>query len=425
MTSSSAMAVPGGRVGPQAGQAGEEVLRFFRPEARAGQYDLLRELRAAGPLHPTPLGPYLLTGYADCAQVLQNGAWSHAQEAALLHPGVARQDARSELPTSFLWMDPPDHTRLRNLVSQAFTARRVTGLEPRIRELAGRLVEDALAAGEFDLIEAIAYPLPLTVVCELVGVPAEAHRSVRQWASALARGFDPDILMSEQERADRSDGARQFQAYFRALIDERRARPADDLLSALAAAEDQGDALTETELLATCVTLIVAGHETSVNLVGNGLLALMRHQDQLQLLRRRPELIAPAVDELLRYDSPVTLTTRAATRPLTVAGREFAPGEGVVPLIASANRDERAFSQPDRLDVTRYHRREAPSRRNLSFSLGIHYCLGAPLAALEMEVLLREVLSRVRVLEPLDDSPRYKPNIVLRGIAELPTRFLP
>ena len=402
----------------------DAVLRFFLPEARGEQYDLLRELRAAGPLHPTPLGPYLLTGYHDCAEVLQNAAWSHAKEAALLHPGVAQEEASSELPTSFLWMDPPDHTRLRALVSKAFTARRVAGLRPRVHQLAGQLVDDALKEGEFDLIQAIAYPLPLTVVCELVGVPAEAHESVRQWASALARGFDPDVLLSPRERADRSDGARSFQAYFRTLIDQRRARPADDLLSALAAAEDQGDVLTENELLATCVTLIVAGHETSVNLVGNGLLALMRHPDQLELLRGRPELLAPAVDELLRYDSPVTMTTRAATGPLTVAGRKFAPGEGVVPLIASANRDERAFSQPDRLDVTRYHRRQPPPNRNLSFSLGIHYCLGAPLAALEMEVLLHEVLTRVRLLETVGDRPRYKPNIVLRGVAELPARFL-
>ena len=423
MSTSVAAAESGGSPGQSAKDVAETVSRFFLPDARADQYSLLRDLRAAGPIHPTPLGPYLLTSYADCAEVLQNGAWSHAQEATLLHPGVAEADATSELPTSFLWMDPPDHTRLRNLVSKAFTARRVASLRPRIHELAGQLVNDALDAGEFDLIEAIAYPLPLTVVCELVGVPAEAHQSVRKWASALARGFDPDILMSERERADRSDGARQFQAYFRGLIDERRARPADDLLSALAAAEDQGDVLTETELLATCVTLIVAGHETSVNLVGNGLLALMRHQDQLRLLRGSPELIASAVDELLRYDSPVTLTTRAATRPLMVAGREFAPGEGVVPLIASANRDERAFLEPDWLDVTRYHDRQSRPSRNLSFSLGIHYCLGAPLATLEMEVLIQEVLSRVRVLEPLHDSPRYKPNIVLRGIAELPTRF--
>lgn len=404
--------------------AGDSVLRFFSPDARGGQYELLRDLRDAGPLYPTPLGPYLLTRYEDCAEVLQNGAWSHAREAELLHPGVAEAEAESELPTSFLWMDPPGHTRLRNLVSRAFTARRVAGLRNRIHELAGQLVDAALEAGEFDLIQAIAYPLPLTVVCELVGVPAEAHESVRVWASALARGFDPDILMSEQEKAERSEGARQFQAYFRDLINERHARPADDLLSALAAAEDQGDVLSETELLATCVTLIVAGHETSVNLVGNGLLALMRHPDQLQLLRGRPELIGPAVDELLRYDSPITLTTRAATRPLTVAGREFAPGEGVVPLIASANRDERAFTEPDRLDVTRYHDRQARPNRNLSFSLGIHYCLGAPLATLEMEVLLQEVLGRVSVLEPLGDRPRYKPNIVLRGLADLPTRFL-
>jgi cytochrome P450 len=402
----------------------DAVTRFFSPAGRADQYAVFDELRAAGPLHRVPLGLHVVTRYADCAAVLQSAAWSHANEAAALHPTVEAQEAASELPTSFLWMDPPDHTRLRALVSKAFTPRTVAALRPRISELCARLVDQVLDAGEFDLIEAIAYPLPLTVVCELVGVPAEAFPAVREWSFALSRGFDPDVLMTEQERLARGRAARDFQAYFRALIDERRARPADDLLSALAAVEDQGDMLTQGELLATCVTLIVAGYETTVNLVGNGLLALMRNPDQFELLRSRRELTAPAVAELLRYDSPIAMTTRTALQPATIGGRDFAPGETVLPLIASANRDEAAFRDAGRLDLTRYHDRSTPAPRSLSFSLGIHYCLGASLVQLETEVLLTELLNRVRVLEPAAGSPRYKPNIVIRGLAEFPARFL-
>jgi len=421
MNISPAVAESGGR---QDQSVADTIMRFFAQDARADPYGLLRQLREAGPLHRTPLGVYLVTRYSDCAALLQSSAWSHAAEAALLHPGVGVHEAATELPASFLWMDPPDHTRLRNLVSKAFTVRTVTRLRPRIHELTGQLVDAALDAREFDLIDAIAYPLPLTMVCELVGVPAEAHASIRTWASALARGFDPDILLTPRERAERSAAARDFLAYFRTLIDERRARPADDLLSALAAVEDCGDVLTETELLATCVTLIVAGHETSVNLVGNGLLALMRDQGTLAQLRRRPELVPAAVEELLRYEPPAAMTTRAATRPMTIAGHDFAPGDGVVVLICSANRDKRAFTEPDRLDVRRYHNRKSRPTRHLGFSLGIHYCLGAPLALLEMEILLEVILRRVRVLEPLTDTPPYKPNIVLRGPAALPARFL-
>lgn len=402
----------------------DTLMRFFSPAGRPEQYSLLRELRAAGPLHVTPLGLHLATRYADCAAVLHNVAWSHAAEAGQLHPTVAADEAASEMPTSFLWMDPPDHTRLRALVSKAFTPARVARLRPRMGELSRQLVDEALEAGEFDFLDAIAYPLPLKIICELLGVPAEAHDKVREWAFALVRGFDPDVLVTPEERAARSTAARECMAYFRALIDERRARPADDLLSALATVEEQGDVLTETELLATCVTLIVAGHETTANVVGNGMLALMRHPDQWALLRDHRELIGSAVEELLRYDPPVAMTTRTATQPCTIGGREFVPGEGVVTLICSANRDELVFRDPDQLDVARYHDRDAAPPRNLAFSLGVHYCLGAPLARLEMGILLAELLDRVRVPEPLTDSPRYKPNVFLRGLADLPTRFL-
>ena len=421
MSISPAVAEPAGQ---QERPAAETLARFFSPAGRDEQYSLLRELRAAGPLHQTPLGLYAATRYADCAAVLQNVTWSHAAEAGQLHPTVSAEDAASEMPTSFLWMDPPDHTRLRSLVAKAFTPATVAALRPRMTELSQRLVAQALEAREFNFLDAIAYPLPLAIICELVGVPAEAQQKVREWSFALVRGFDPDILVTEQERAARSTAARECMAYFRALINERRERPADDLLSALTLVEDQGDVLNETELLATCTTLIVAGHETTANVVANGILALMHHPGQWELLRSRRELISSAVEELLRYDPPVAMTTRTATQPFTVGGREFAPGEGVVTLICSGNRDELAFPDPDRLDVTRYHDRNAPPPRNLAFSLGVHYCLGAPLARLEMGILLEEMLNRVRLLEPVTDRPRYKPNVFLRGLADLPARFL-
>ncbi|MFJ8815214.1 cytochrome P450 [Amycolatopsis thermoflava] len=399
------------------------MAELFLPTHRADPYTPARRLREAGPVHRTPLGLHLLTRYADCAAVLQSTAWSHADEAGQLHPSISPEEAAEELPTSFLWMDPPDHTRLRTLVSKAFTPRTVARLRPRIEQLCAELVDAALERGEFDLIDLMAYPLPLTIVCELIGVPAADHRVVQKWSQDLARGFDPDVLMTPEAHAARSTASREFMRYFRDLIDYRRERPREDLLSALAAVEDRGDVLTELELLTTCVTTLVAGHETTVNLVGSGLLTLMRQPAEFERLRRHPEYVPSAVEELLRFEPPVQMTTRSATEPMTLAGHEFAPGDGVVVLINSGNRDPAVFTDPDRLDVARYHDRTSPPPRHLAFSLGIHYCLGAPLALMEMEVLLHELLRRVGTMAPLTAQPRYKPNLIVRGLAELPVRF--
>ncbi|MFC8043413.1 cytochrome P450 [Nocardia sp. NPDC057353] len=401
------------------------IAHLFGPEGRADPYAAARVLREAGPMHRTPLGHYVLTRYEDCAAVLSTTAWSHAEEAGMMHPTVKPEDAPEELPTSFLWMEPPDHTRLRNLVTKGFTPRMVTRLRPRITELTEQLVDDCLAAGEFDLIEKIAYPLPLIIACELIGVPHEAYDQVHRWSQDLARGFDHDYTLPEEALRARSAGSRGFMGYFRELLNERRADPKDDLLSALSQVEDRGDVLTEQELLATCITTFVAGHETTANLIGTGMLQLMRNQDQIAALRARPELTQTAPDELLRMEPSVQMTTRAATRPITVAGREFEQGEGVVILINSANRDHAVFPDGDRLDVARYSDPKHPARKHLGFSLGIHYCLGAPLALLEMEVLLDVLLRKVKDIELRDDAPVYKPNVVIRGLESLPARFTP
>lgn len=401
------------------------MAQLFGPDGRSDPYRAAKVLRDAGPIHQTPIGHHVLTRYEDCAAVLSTTAWSHAEEAGMMHPTVKPEDAAEELPTSFLWMEPPDHTRLRNLVTKGFTPRMVTRLRPRIEELCEQLVDKALEAGEFDLVEMIAYPLPLIIACELIGVPKEAYGQVHQWSSDLARGFDHDYTLPEESLQARSAASRGFMGYFRELLNERRVNPADDLLSALSQVEDRGDVLTEQELLATCITTFVAGHETTANLVGTGMLRLLRAPDQIQALRERPELTASAPDELLRLEPSVQITTRAATRPIEVAGHHFEQGEGVVVLINSANHDERVFPDPDRTDVARYSDPMNPAKKHLGFSLGIHYCLGAPLALLEMEILLDVVLRKVSKLELISENPPFKPNVVIRGLESLQVGFTP
>ncbi|MVU80414.1 cytochrome P450 [Nocardia sp. ET3-3] len=401
------------------------LVQLFGPDGRSDPYTPAKVLRDAGPIHLTPLGHHVLTRYEDCAAVLSTTAWSHAEEAGMMHPTVAPEDAPEELPTSFLWMEPPDHTRLRNLVTKGFTPRTVTRLRPRIEELAEQLVDKALEAGEFDLVETIAYPLPLIIACELIGVPEEAYGQVHQWSQDLARGFDHDYTLPAECLTARSAASRGFMGYFRELLNERRTDPKDDLLSALSLVEDRGDVLTEQELLATCITTFVAGHETTANLVGTGMLRLLRAPDQVRAMRERPELTASAPDELLRLEPSVQITTRAATRPITVAGHDFEPGDGVVVLINSANHDERVFPAPESTDVARYSDPMNPAKKHLGFSLGIHYCLGAPLALLEMEVLLDVLLRKVSAMELLSENPPFKPNVVIRGLESLRVGFRP
>ncbi|MEV0431804.1 cytochrome P450 [Nocardia sp. NPDC050413] len=401
------------------------LIQLFGADGRADPYSPARVLREAGPIHQTPLGHHVLTRYEDCAAVLSTTAWSHAEEAAMMHPTVSPENAPEELPTSFLWMEPPDHTRLRNLVTKGFTPRMVTRLRPRIEQLCEQLVDDAVVAGEFDLVELIAYPLPLIIACELIGVPKEAYDQVHRWSQDLARGFDHDYTLPEECLRARSAASRGFMGYFRELLNERRVSPRDDLLSALSQVEDRGDVLSEQELLATCITTFVAGHETTANLIGTGMLRLLRNPDQIQVLRERPEMLAHAPDELLRLDPSVQITTRAATRPITVAGHRFEQGEGVVVLINSSNHDPAAFPDPERLDVTRYSDPKNPAKKHLGFSLGIHYCLGAPLALLEMEILLDVLLRKVGSLELRSENPPFKPNVVIRGLESLPMAITP
>ena len=314
----------------------------------------------------------------------------------------------------FLFRDPPDHTRLRGLVSKAFTPKVVESLRDRTQEVVDELLDAAIEAGDVDLMEEFAYPLPVRIICDLLGVPLEDQDRFKVWSNALARGLDPDFLLPPEVIAARNEGVLQFAQYFFELLAERRRHPGDDLLSALAQVEDGDTVLDETEMLSTCILLLVAGHETTVNLISGGALALLRHPDQLERFRSDPEVTRSGVEEMLRYVSPVQLTGRSFTEPCEFGGVEFAAGDFVMLLLASANRDPEQFEDPERFDITR------TPNNHLGFGFGIHHCLGAPLARMEAQVALSSLVRRAPSMALTVDEVSYKTNVVLRGMDSLP-----
>lgn len=321
---------------------------------------------------------------------------------------------------SFLTMNPPDHTRLRRLVSYAFTPSSISRLEPRIERLATELVDAALAAphGEVDLVAAMAAPLPVVVICELLGVPVSDRERFTAWSHAVARGLDPAEELSAQELTTLGRARQELRAYFAGLVDAKRHRPADDLTSRLVAVRDTEQPLSEEEMISTLVLLLIAGHETTVNLIGNGAFALLRNPDQMSLLRARPELIGQAVEEFLRFEPPVQYVSRVALEAAEVGGRRVEPGHRVVVHLSGANRDPAESDDPERLDVTR------SSPRHLSFGAGIHFCLGAPLARLESRVAFTVLLARTASIEATGEAV-WRRNKLLHGLERLPVRMAP
>jgi len=267
-------------------------------------------------------------------------------------------------------------------------------------------------------VEEFAYPLPVIVICEMLGVPVKDHERFKHWGLDIARGLDAIMLPPDSEVGKRSViGRKALAEYFRELIAERRAAPRGDMLSALIAAEEAGDKLGEDELLATCILLLVAGHETTVNLLGNGTLALLRHPAELRRLRENPRLIGTAVEELLRYDGPVQRTARVPDTEVIVAGRTIEAGEMVMPFIGAADRDPAQFPDPDRLDLTR------ADNRHIAFGWGIHFCLGAPLARLEGQIAINALVQRFPKLALATERPQYRGSLTLRGLESLPVAF--
>ena len=347
------------------------------------------------------------TSHAAVTTVLREPGWSSDHRNATAVPDVAGE----VLSKVLLFMDAPDHTRVRGLVSTAFTPRTVERLRPRIAELTEELLAPLQEAGHFDVIGDFAFPLPVTVICELLGVPVADRELFRGLTRDMAVVLDLDATPEQFGRA--AGAALTFTAYLVPLFEERRRAPRADLISALVAAEEAGDRLGADELLTTVIVLLVAGHETTMNLIGNGLLALLRQPDQLALLRSRPDLMASAVEELLRYDSPVRRALRVALEDASIDGQRVRAGEQVIAMLDAANHDAAVFGSPDVLDITR------DAHRHVTFGAGAHYCLGAALARAEAQIALAALI-HLPQLELAIDEPIWRPLETLHALEALP-----
>jgi cytochrome P450 len=394
--------------------------KLFGPRMLADPYPYYARLRALDPVHwAEQIGGWVLTRYADVITVLRSPDVSSERATAARQRVGPEFRALDEVRShSMLNTDAPRHTRLRLLVNKAFTPHTVERLAPFIRSFVDKALAAAQAHGRMDVMAELAFPLPATVIAEMLGVPPEDRNRFKKWSDDttavlgnVESNLSPDLL--RKSVAAMGD----LLAYFRGIIARRRAEPRDDLLSALVKAQEEGDRLSDDELLANCVLLLNAGHETTTNLIGNGTLALLRHPDQLRRLRDDPSLIPSAVEELLRYDSPVQFTNRILKADLELGGKVLRAGQMVLLLLGSANRDPAQFPEPDRLDVGR------PDNKHVAFGLGLHFCLGAPLARLEGRLVFEALLRRTPDIRLDGPPPRYRQNFNLRGLESLQVKI--
>jgi cytochrome P450 len=378
-------------------------------ETKRDPHTFFAHLRSTEPIfYVEDMNTWVLTTYEDALLLLKDPRFTKDNRK------VAQSDNLSQEVDGGLRMllqvDPPDHTRLRSLVSKAFTPRMIEQLRPRIQQIASELVDAVEKRGSMDLIIDFAYPLPITVITEMLGIPATDRQKFRIWTQALVN----------QQEEDWEDSREAFFSYIRALLNEKRVHPGDDLTSRLVQVEENGDQLNELELVSMIFLLIVAGHETTVNLLGNGTLTLLQHPDQLQLLRDDPSLIVTAVEELLRYTAPVSLSDeRWANEDIELHGKLIRKGQMVVASLISANADPHQFHNGDAFDITR---RE---NQHLAFGKGIHFCLGAPLARLEAQIAFPTLLQRLPNLRLASETEHltWTHNPMLRGLKSLPVTF--
>lgn len=394
---------------------------LFGPEMLADPYPIYHQLRSNAPVHwHEPFSAWILTRYRDVNAALHDPRLSAARtgpmQAAANRPEL---DAFfSFIGKRMIFTDPPQHTRLRGLVSQAFKPHIIEGLRSHIQTLVDHFLDAGMRQGKFDVIADLALPLPQTVIAELLGVPPADRVRLKKLSDEFILIISRDPASIPPEVWQRTAvAAEELTSYFRAIVAERRAQPRDDLLTLLEQAEEQGDRLSEEELFATANLLMVAGHETTTNLIGNGLLALLRNPAQLQLLREDPALVPQAVEELLRYDPPVQFVYRLALEDLEIGGQQIRQGEVVHLLLGAANRDPKQFANPDQLDI-----RRAPNH-HLAFSQGIHYCLGAPLARMEGQIALTTLLERMPAMRLADVPLTYGKNFNMRGLESLPVCY--
>jgi cytochrome P450 len=400
----------------------EPLFNPLSPEFIRDPYPHYERLRRTDPVHLAPHGQYLASRHAEVSLVLRDKRFGKdfvERTVRRYGPKIMEEPIFRSMSHWMLQQDPPDHTRLRGLVVKAFTARRVEDMRPRIQEVVDQTLDRGAAQGHMDLIEDFAFRLPVTIICDMLGIPEEFREAFYSGSRDGGRILDP-VPMTPAEIAQGNAANQMAQMYFQQLFELRRKNPGDDLTTQLVQAEENGSKLSNEELTANIILLFGAGHETTVNLIGNGLLALHRNPDQLALLKANPALITNAIEEFLRYDSSVQLTGRVALEDIDdLGGKKIPKGETVLCLLGSANRDPAVYpDRPDRLDITR------PNVRPLSFGGGIHFCLGAQLARIEAEVAISTLLRRLPDLR-LDDAenPEWRPTFVLRGLKRLPASW--
>lgn len=400
----------------------ELLFNPFDPSFRADPYPFYDRLREVDPVHRSPFGNVVLTRYADVARTLRGAEFARDVEANTeLRPDDPRRARRERfrqrleegtVAKSILNLDPPDHTRLRRLVSLAFTPTAIERLRPRVQQLVDGVLDRAAERGSMELVDDLAFPVPFQVISELLDLPTDRSDDIREWSMALTASLEPTADEATLDASDRAGLA--MGEMLTALIAERRRRPGDDLLSALIAAEESGDRLSEAELRSFVILLYVAGHETTVNLIGNGMLALLRHPDQLRTWAADPTLDTQAVDELLRYDGPVQHTVRVPTVDVQYGDVRVAKGSVVLTVLGAANHDPAMFDDPHQLRLDR-----PTANRHLAFAAGVHYCLGASLARLEASVALTTLIRRFPDVA-LDGDVRWRDRLTIRGVDRLP-----
>ncbi|MDH6259291.1 cytochrome P450 [Bradyrhizobium sp. BR13661] len=402
--------------------AGGPLFNPLAPDFIRNPYPHYERLRTIDPIHVTPFGQFVASRHADVSLVMRDKRFGKdfvERSKRRYSPEIMNEPVFRSMSHWMLQSDPPDHTRLRGLVVKAFTARRVEDMRPRIQEIVDQTIDAVIDRGHMDLIEDFAFRLPVTIICDMLGIP-EDHRELFYKSSGEGgRLLDP-VPMTPEEIAKGNAANMMGQMYFQQLFELRRKNPGDDLITQLVQAEEDGNQLTNEELTANIILLFGAGHETTVNLIGNGLLALHRNPEQLALLKARPDLMVNAIEEFLRYDSSVQMTGRVALEEFDdLGGKRIPKGETVLCLLGSANHDPAVYpDHPDRLDITR------PNVRPLSFGGGIHFCLGAQLARIEAEVAIATLLRRLPDLR-IDDveNPEWRPTFVLRGLKQLPASW--
>lgn len=388
------------------------------PSVRTDPYPIYRRLREADPIHRSNFGYWVLSRYADVDTLLRapeassefyrNSTWANRR-------GGPESPLVQSVQNWMLMLDGPAHRRIRSVISKVFTRASVERLRPRIAAETERLL-DAVGEGDTDLIQSLALPLPVTVTCELLGLPTRDRDQCRRWTEHISRVIDPSI--TDEDAVDMNAAEVEFRAYVSGHIGERRAIPRDDILSLLVHADVDGDRLTDAEIIANIQFLFVAGHETTVNLIGNGLLALLRHPEQLRILRDHPELIANSVDEISRYDPPVQIVSKILAGSVDLADVTLPAGAKVMLLFGAAGRDPERYPDPDRLDVKR------TGTKTLAFSGGPHYCLGAGLGKMETSIVLTELLRRYSKIELTAEELLWRRNVSFRGLQELPLRLM-